>query len=126
MSPSATPAADGYGEYGVPVLGTLGYPAGAVTPHAPALALAVAPAEATANLRALPRATTSTASSASTTPSTRQTGTVGHAYLALDQAMIADRARQRTWPTAPCSAASPPTRSRSGRFPCSRPSDFFD
>ena len=49
MSPrSATPTGMGYGEYGVRVLGSLGYPSGAVTPHASALALAVTPAEAVA------------------------------------------------------------------------------
>src|SRR5205807_9175939 len=51
LSPSSTPGNDGYGEYGVRVLGSLGYGAGAVTPHAVALALGVAPAEAAAELR---------------------------------------------------------------------------
>src|SRR5262249_7785079 len=53
FSPSATLAAGGYGEAGVPELGTIGYAPGVVTPHASALALAVTPAAATANLRAL-------------------------------------------------------------------------
>ena len=48
MSPSATPTGDGYGEYGVPVLGTRGYRPGAVTPHASALALIVDPEAAVA------------------------------------------------------------------------------
>src|SRR5213076_3483288 len=53
LSPSSTPGNDGYGEYGVRVLGSLGYGAGAVTPHAAALALTVDPDTAIANLRAL-------------------------------------------------------------------------
>src|SRR5262249_38464937 len=52
FSPATVPGPAGYGEHGVPDLGTLGYPPGVVTPHAAALALAVEPA-ATANLRAL-------------------------------------------------------------------------
>jgi hypothetical protein len=53
LSPSASPATEGYREYGVKPLGTLGYPAGAVTPHAAALALGVMPEAALANLRQL-------------------------------------------------------------------------
>jgi hypothetical protein len=53
ISPATTPAGHAYGEYGVRVLGVLGYPAGAVTPHAAALALPVAPEAAIANLRRL-------------------------------------------------------------------------
>src|SRR5262249_26015184 len=53
MSPCATANVDGYGEYGVPVLGTRGYRPGVVTPHASALALLVEPQTAVANLRAL-------------------------------------------------------------------------
>src|SRR5439155_16198828 len=54
MSPSMTPARDVYGEYGVRVLGVLGYGPGAVTPHAAALALGVAP-EAAGDLREIAR-----------------------------------------------------------------------
>jgi hypothetical protein len=53
LSPSASPATGVYGEYGVKPLGTRGYPAGAVTPHAAALALSVMPKAAVANLRRL-------------------------------------------------------------------------
>jgi hypothetical protein len=53
LSPSASPATGAYREYGVKPLGTLGYPAGAVTPHAAALALGVMPEGALANLRQL-------------------------------------------------------------------------
>jgi hypothetical protein len=53
MSPSASPATGAYGEYGVKSLGTRGYAAGAVTPHAAGLALAVLPQAAISNLRLL-------------------------------------------------------------------------
>jgi hypothetical protein len=53
MSPSATAAGDGYGEFGVRYLGVLGYPDGVVAPYASALALAVTPGPAIQNLRAL-------------------------------------------------------------------------
>jgi hypothetical protein len=53
LSPSASPATGAYAEYGVKPLGTRGYGAGAVTPHAAALALAVLPQDAIGNLRQL-------------------------------------------------------------------------
>jgi hypothetical protein len=53
MSPSSTPGEEKYFEYGVKVLGSLGYYAGPVTPHAAALALLVTPDAAIANLRKL-------------------------------------------------------------------------
>ena len=53
ISSSATPVGDGYSEYGVRVLGSRGYEAGAVAPYAAALALSVTPEAAMANLRAL-------------------------------------------------------------------------
>ena len=53
LSPSASPATGTYGEYGVKPLGTRGYPAGAVTPHAAALALVVMPEAAISDLRQL-------------------------------------------------------------------------
>ncbi len=53
MSPSSTPGADRYSEYGVKVLGAAGYPEGVVTLHAAALALLTESSEAAANLRKL-------------------------------------------------------------------------
>jgi hypothetical protein len=53
LSPSASPATGTYGEYGIKPLGTRGYPAGAVTPHAAALALVVMPEAAISDLRQL-------------------------------------------------------------------------
>jgi hypothetical protein len=53
LSPSASPTTGVYGEYGVKPLGTRGYTAGAITPHATALALSVMPKAAITNLRLL-------------------------------------------------------------------------
>jgi hypothetical protein len=88
MSPSATPAGPGYGEYGVRVLGSLGYPAGAVTPHASALALAVTPTEAIANLRRLAERYDVYGEFGLYDAVDPVSGQVAHAYLALDQSMI--------------------------------------
>jgi hypothetical protein len=87
LSPSSTPGNDSYGEYGVRVLGTLGYAGGAVTPHAAALALAVAPADAIANLRALADRYDVYGDFGFYDAVDPATGRVAHAYLALDQAM---------------------------------------
>jgi len=88
MSPSATPSGVGYGEYGVRVLGSLGYPPGAVTPHASALALAVTPAEAVANLRRLAERYHIYGDFGLYDAVDPVSGEVAHAYLALDQSMI--------------------------------------
>jgi hypothetical protein len=88
MSPSSTPGNDSYGEYGVRPLGTLGYGAGAVTPHAAALALAVTPAAALANLRALASRYDSYGPYGLYDAVDPVSGRVARAYLALDQAMI--------------------------------------
>jgi hypothetical protein len=53
MSPSATAPGNGYGEFGVPYLGVLGYHEGMVAAYASALALAVTPGPAIENLRRL-------------------------------------------------------------------------
>ena len=53
LSPSASPATGAYEEYGVKPLGIRGYAAGAVTPHAAALALVVMPEAALINLHQL-------------------------------------------------------------------------
>ncbi len=88
MSPSATPSGVGYGEYGVRVLGSLGYPHGAVTPHASALALAVTPVEAVANLRRLAERYHIYGDFGLYDAVDPVSGKVAHAYLALDQSMI--------------------------------------
>jgi hypothetical protein len=87
MSPSASPAG-GYAEYGVDVLGALGYPAGAVTPHASALALAVTPEAAIANLRQLAEQYDAYGQYGFYDAIDPRSGAVAHGYLALDQAMI--------------------------------------
>ena len=88
MSPSATPTGDGYGEYGVPVLGTRGYRPGAVTPHASALALLVDPEAAVANLRALAARFPVYGEYGFYDAVDPRTGAVARAYLALDQALF--------------------------------------
>jgi hypothetical protein len=86
MSPSAIPGAT-YGEFGVKMLGTLGYEAGIVTPHASALALAVAPDAAIANLRKLAGFYDLYGDFGFYDAVEPRSGQVARAYLALDQAM---------------------------------------
>jgi hypothetical protein len=88
MSSSATLEPGGYGEDGVPDLGTIGYPAGVVTPHASALALAVDPQAATANLRALAARYPVYGDFGFYDAVDPKSGAVAPAYLTLDQAMI--------------------------------------
>ncbi|MFN8546001.1 MAG: glucoamylase family protein [Candidatus Binatia bacterium] len=88
LSPASQPVGDGYGEYGVKPLGTLGYGPGAVTPHASALALAVTPAEAIANLRTLAERFDVYGDFGFYDSVDPRSGTVAHTYLTLDQAMI--------------------------------------
>jgi hypothetical protein len=88
MSPSWSPDADGYREYGARVLGVAGYPAGAVTPHAAALALMVDPQAALAVLRELIRRYPIYGDFGFYDAVAPPTGEVVHAYLVLDQAMI--------------------------------------
>ena len=88
LSPSATPGVDSYGEYGVRVLGTLGYGPGAVTPHASALALAVTPDDAAANLRRLAGTYDLYGEYGLYDAVEPRSGEVARAYLALDQEMI--------------------------------------
>jgi hypothetical protein len=88
MSPSLAPHPDGYREYGVPVLGARGYPDAAVTPHAVALALAVAPEAAIANLRQLAQRYDIYGDFGFFDSVDPRTGTVATAYLVLDQSML--------------------------------------
>jgi hypothetical protein len=87
MSPSSTPAGDGYAEYGVEPLGSLGYPPGPVTPHAAALALAVMPQAAIANLRALAERYGGYGEFGFYDAVDPGSGNVARTYFALDQAM---------------------------------------
>jgi hypothetical protein len=86
FSPSSTPGPPGYGEHGVPDLGTLGYPPGVVTPHASALALAVDPT-ATSNLRALAARYPLYGDFGFYDAVDPRTGAVVPVYLTLDQSM---------------------------------------
>lgn len=88
LSPSSTPAGNGYSEYGVRMLGALGYPAGAVTPHAAALALLTEPATAVANLQALASRYPLYGDFGFYDAVDPKTGQVARNYLALDQSMI--------------------------------------
>jgi hypothetical protein len=87
MSPSSTPNSIDYGEYGVAPLGIAGYGDGVVTPHASALALAVAPEAATANLRAIASRYDAYGDFGLYDAVDPRSGAVAHAYLILDQAM---------------------------------------
>jgi hypothetical protein len=88
FSSSATLAPGGYGEHGVPDLGSLGYGPGVVTPYAAALALAVDPAAATENLRALATRYELYGAFGFFDAVDPRTGAVVPVYLTLDQAML--------------------------------------
>ena len=88
LSPSSTPSGDSYSEYGARILGARGYPAGAVTPHAAALALLTEPAAATANLRQLAERYPLYGDFGFYDAVDPKTGQVAYNYLALDQSMI--------------------------------------
>jgi len=88
LSPSASPGGDGYGEYGVKILGVRGYAAGVVTPHAAALALPVAPEAALADLRTLAQRYPIYGEFGFYDAVDPLAGTVAYQYLALDQSML--------------------------------------
>jgi hypothetical protein len=87
LSPATRPTGDSYGEYGVPDLGTLGYPAGAIAPYAAALAILVEPDEAMANLRRLADRYDAYGEYGFYDSVDPASGRVAHVYLALDQSM---------------------------------------
>jgi hypothetical protein len=88
FSPSATPGAEQYGEFGVRMLGSHGYAPGPVTPHASALALAVIPKAALANLHELAKRYDVYGDFGFYDAVDPRTGTVAYKYLALDQSML--------------------------------------
>ncbi len=88
MSPSATPSGHGYGEYGVKVLGSLGYGAGAVAPYAAALALNVTPEAAVADLRRMLELYDIYGDYGFYDAVNPLTGEVAFEYIALDQSMV--------------------------------------
>jgi hypothetical protein len=88
ISPSASPVGDKYAEYGVKVLGARGYAAGAVTPHASALALSVTPEAALANLHALAERYDIYGEYGFYDAVEPLSGAVAYTYLSLDQSML--------------------------------------
>jgi hypothetical protein len=88
LSPSASPTTGGYGEYGVKPLGVHGYAAEVVTPHAAALALAVMPQAAIANLRQLAQRYPIYGDFGFYDSVVPESGEVAYQYLYLDQAML--------------------------------------
>jgi len=89
LSPAVAPGPDGYREYGVPVLGTSkSYHDAAVTPHAVALALAVAPEAATKALHELAQRYDVYGEFGFYDSVDPKTGEVANAYLSLDQGML--------------------------------------
>ena len=87
LSPSYRPGGDRYGEFGARALGIVGYPDGAVAPYAAALALAVDPAAALANLRRLATDWDVWGEWGMYDAVDPTTGAVARSYLTLDQAM---------------------------------------
>lgn len=87
LSPSSNPEG-GYAEYGVSILGSKGYPAGVVTPHASILALDYAAPEVVKNLRTLLKTYPVYGEYGFYDAVDVKTGKVAHKYLALDQGMI--------------------------------------
>ncbi|GBD26880.1 hypothetical protein HRbin30_02222 [bacterium HR30] len=87
-SPSMDPHEVEYREFGVPPLGTRGYPSGAVTPHASALALSVTPMEAITNLQRLARQYPVYGDFGFFDAVDPRSGVVARGYLNIDQSMI--------------------------------------
>lgn len=88
MSPAIDPDTGLYGEFGVPALGSHGYPSRVVAPYAAALALAVVPDDATENLMAMVRRYDIYGDFGFYDSVNPKTGKVAYSYLALDQAML--------------------------------------
>jgi hypothetical protein len=88
MSPSWVPSGERYKEHGVLPLGYHGYDGSAVTPYAAALALAVTPVEAIADLRRLAADYDLYGEYGFYDAVDPSSGVVAHVYLTLDQAMI--------------------------------------
>lgn len=88
LSPSSKPGGNQYAEYGVKDLGSAGYPPGAVSPHAAALALLTEPAQATANLRQLATRFPLYGDFGFYDAVDPRAGTVAYNYLCLNQGMI--------------------------------------
>ncbi|MCK6556917.1 hypothetical protein L6Q96_20430 [Candidatus Binatia bacterium] len=88
LSPSAAVDGTGYGEFGARILGSRGYDPGPVSPHAAALALAVVPEAAVANLRTMTERFDAYGEYGFYDAIDPRRGTVAYKYLTLDQAML--------------------------------------
>jgi hypothetical protein len=88
LSPCYVPPGGTYTEYGVEVLGALGYKAGIVAPYASALAIAAMPEEALTNLRTITQRFDSYGEFGLYDAVDPRTGAIAHVYVALDQAML--------------------------------------
>jgi hypothetical protein len=88
QSPCARPGGDDYAEFGVKLLGSLGYPTGPVTPHASALAIAVLPGASLANLRRLADRYAIYGEYGFYDAVDPASGHVAYKYLTLDQSML--------------------------------------
>ncbi len=125
LSPSSTPDGKGYSEYGVKVLGSRGYRAGAVTPHASALTLSVAPNPAITNLRKLAGLYDIYGEYGFYDAVEPLSGQVAPKYLILDQSMLfiavanflGNRCVQRRFASDPITQKA---------LPILRDEDFFD
>lgn len=87
LSPSSVPGA-GYGEFGIPFLGSRGYGPGVVTPHVTFLALEFFPQEAVKNLRKFLELYDIYGECGFYDAVNPLNGQVAYRYLALDQGMI--------------------------------------
>lgn len=87
MSPSSVPEG-GYSEFGAKPLGSKGYKAGAITPHAVMLAIEFAPEETIKNLRELVRRYQVYGEFGFYDAFNPETGLVTRKYLSLDQGML--------------------------------------
>ncbi|WNV03117.1 glucoamylase family protein [Candidatus Methylospira mobilis] len=88
MSPSSVPNTSRYDEFGVRILGSMGYKDGVVTPHAAALALITRPEEATENLKVLRQRYDAYGELGFYDAIEPRSGQVAWKYLCLNQAMI--------------------------------------
>jgi hypothetical protein len=88
LSPSTLPTGDGYGEFGARPLGIVGYGAGAVTPHAAALALPIDPDEAVKDLKLLAPRYGAYGDFGLYDAVDARSGAVARTYLTLDQEML--------------------------------------
>lgn len=131
QSPALDPHSEAYREAGIPALGARGYEAGAVTPHAVALALLVDEDAALANLQELARRYPIYADFGFFDAVDPRSGRVATGYLVLDQAMtflalanfLAPQSIQRWFVADPIVQAALPLLREEAWFEAGRPLD---